>query len=50
VVNSHFVVADSHSNKEEQPDAFFQLSVGAAIAAKVANGDVHCDEQRLFKA
>ncbi|MFA0762993.1 MAG: hypothetical protein XFASWVDF_000712 [Candidatus Fervidibacter sp.] len=55
------VVADSHSNKEGQPDALFafagkptlpptfiQPSVGAAISRE--NGNVRCDGWRLFKA
>ena len=44
------VVADSHSNKEEQSDAPSDLLLERLLAAKVANGNVRCNEQRLFKA
>jgi len=47
VANRHFVVADSHSNKE-QVDAL-QPSVGAAISRGKGN-NVRCNERQLFKA
>ncbi|MFA0750620.1 MAG: hypothetical protein SLRJCFUN_001023 [Candidatus Fervidibacter sp.] len=50
------VVAKSHSNKDEQPDAPSSLLLERRLAATMLrkwrcdNGNVRCDEQRLFKA